>query len=192
MAVGPVAKNEDEAAVELLELRAIAGGDVAAFQRLIDREAPRLLRFAQGVLGSLDEAEDVVQDTLIRLWETAAQWTPDARIGTWLHRVCYNRSIDRLRRRRNFVDESALDEISDHADLPDAALIRSESVNSVRAAIDRLPARQRTAILLFHFQDMSQRDAASVMAMSETAFESILARGRRQLRRLLSDGGEDG
>ena len=58
----------------------------------------------------------------------------------------------------------------------------------VRDAIERLPARQRTAVLLFHFQDFSQRDAASVMGVSEDAFESMLARARRQLKRLLGDG----
>ena len=122
-----MADNEDRSARERAEMRAIAAGDSAAFRRLVDREAPRLLRFAQGMLGSLDEAEDVVQDTLIRLWENAARWTPDARIGTWLHRVCYNRAIDRLRRRRAFVDESALEEFADESEPADAALVRSES-----------------------------------------------------------------
>ena len=60
-------------------------------------------------------------------------------------------------------------------------------------AIESLPARQRTAILLFHFQDFSQRDAAGVMGISEDAFESMLARARRQLKRLIGDseGGGD-
>ncbi len=108
-----VAKDDNRNTIEVEEIRRIATGDSLAFQRLIDREAPRLLRFAQGMLGSLDEAEDVVQDTLIRLWENAARWTPDAKVGTWLHRVCYNRSIDRLRRRRAFVDEAALEDVPD-------------------------------------------------------------------------------
>jgi len=184
-----LAKNED--AGELAEVRAIAAGDSAAFQRLIDREAPRLLRFVQGMLGSLDEAEDVVQDTLIRLWENAAAWTPEARIGTWLHRVCYNRAIDSLRRRRAFVDDGALTELPDRADLPDAAMVRGEAVLSVRDAIDRLPTRQRTAVLLFHFQEFSQREAAAVMGVSEDALESMLARARRQMKRWLEgEGGE--
>lgn len=186
-----MARNEDGAAVELGEVRAIAAGDSAAFQRLIDREGPRLLRFARGMLGSLDEAEDVVQDTLIRLWENAASWTPDARIGTWLHRVCYNRSIDRLRRRRAFVDDSALDDMADESVPPDHLLVQGETVRSVQAAIAVLPPRHRTAVLLFHFQDLSQREAAAVMGMSETAFESLLARARRQLRRSLADEGHD-
>ncbi len=187
-----VADDEDRSAFERAEMRAIAAGDSAAFRRLIDREAPRLLRFAQGMLGGLDEAEDVVQDTLIRLWENAARWTPDARIGTWLHRVCYNRAIDRLRRRRNFVDESALEEFADESESADAALVRSEEALSVRSAIERLPARQRTAVLLFHVQGISQRESAEVMGVSETAFESMLARARRQLRGWLSGEGNDG
>jgi RNA polymerase sigma-70 factor (ECF subfamily) len=185
-----LATNEDPAA-ELLEVRAIAAGDSAIFQRLIDREAPRLLRFALGLLGSMEDAEDVVQDTLIRLWENAATWTPDARIGTWLHRVCYNRAIDLLRRRRAFVEDSALLETIDDAELPDAAMVRGEAELSLREAIERLPTRQRTAVLLFHFQDFSQREAARVMGVSEEALESMLARARRQLRQHLGGDSDE-
>ena len=189
----PLARSEDPFQADLSEIRAIAAGNSAAFQRLIDREAPRLVRFAYGMLGSLDEAEDAVQDTLIRLWENAASWTPDARIGTWLHRVCYNRAIDALRRRRPVADESVLDDLPDETDAPDTAIVRSETILSVRDAIERLPARQRTAVLLFHFQEFSQRDAAGVMGISEDALESMLARARRQLKRLIGDseGGGD-
>jgi RNA polymerase sigma-70 factor, ECF subfamily len=186
-----LADDEDRDAGERAEMRAIAAGDAAAYRRLVDREAPRLLRFAQGMVGSLDEAEDVVQDTLIRLWENAARWTPDARIGTWLHRVCYNRAIDGLRRRRTFVDESVLEELADESERADAALLRNEATLSVRVAIERLPARQRTAILLFHVQGLPQREAAEVMGVSEAAFESMLSRARRQLRRWLTGEGYD-
>ncbi len=186
-----MANDEDRGAVERQEMRAIAAGNTAALQRLIDREAPRLLRFAHGMLGSLDEAEDVVQDTLIRLWENAARWTPDARVSTWLHRVCYNRAIDSLRRRRAFVDETALEGLADESEPADAALVRTETALSVAAAIERLPARQRTAVLLFHVQGLPQRESAEVMGVSETAFESMLARARRRLRRWLNEEGDD-
>lgn len=181
-----MAKYEDAAAVELKEIRAIAAGDSAALERLIAREGPRLLRFARGILGNLEESEDAVQDTLIRLWENAARWTPEARIGTWLHRVCYNRAIDMLRRRRNFVDDGVLEEFPDPTDAPEASLIENQSMLTLREAIDALPPRQRTAILLFHFQESSQREAAEIMGISETAFESVLARARRQLKRWLA------
>ena len=186
-----LARSEaEERAVELAEIRAIASGDAAAFERLIGRETPRLLRFAQGMLGTLEEAEDVVQDTLLRLWQNAGVWKPEARIGTWLHTVCYNRAIDRLRRRRVLFDENALEALADQSELADAGLVRREAARSVGEAIGRLPHRQRTAVLLFHFQELPQRDAAHVMGISETAFESLLARARRQMRRMLSAEGE--
>src|SRR5882724_1327218 len=139
----PLAKHEDAASIELREIRSIADGDSAAFQRLIDREAPRLMRFSRGLLGNLEEAEDAVQDTFVRLWENAATWTPEARVGTWLYRVCYNRSIDVLRRRRNFVDDGVLEALPDEAELPEVALIASEAALSLRDAIENLPPRQR-------------------------------------------------
>jgi RNA polymerase sigma-70 factor, ECF subfamily len=192
-----VAKTADQQtsqasrAQELAEIRAIAEGDEAAFARLIGREAPRLLRFAQGILGSADEAEDLVQEVVLKLWEAAAAWVPEARISTWLHRVTYNGAIDRLRRRRDFVDAEALDEIADPAPLADGAMERGERARSVRDAVDRLPHRQRSAVLLFHFQDLPQSEAARVMGVSESAFESLLARARRQMRHWLAAAGGD-
>jgi RNA polymerase sigma-70 factor (ECF subfamily) len=172
----------DSRSAEHSEVRAIASGDQAAFARLIDRESPRLLRFAQGVLGSLEEAEDVVQETLISLWENAASWKPEARIGTWLHRVCYNRSVDRLRRRRPQGAMSDLEDLPDTAVLAETALVQEETVRSVREALGRLPHRQRSALLLFHFQDVTLAQGAEILGVSESAFESLLARGRRQMR----------
>ena len=153
--------DETQAAREAAEIRSIASGDQSAFARLIDRESPRLLRFARTILGTLEEAEDVVQETLISLWENAERWRPEARVGTWLHTVCYNRCIDRLRRRRRFVDDSALDQIADESAQPDGGVLQSETVRSVRAALEQLPHRQRSAVLLFHFQDLPQKEAAA-------------------------------
>lgn len=182
------ADNENRAA-DLADLRAIAGGDRIAFARLIDRESPRLLRLARGILGSLEEAEDVVQECCISLWENAGRWKPEARIGTWLHTITYNRCIDRLRRRRHFVDERALEAVPDSGPAPDGHLVEGETARSVRAAFERLPQRQRSAVLLFHFQDLSQSEAAGIMQVSEAAFESLLARARRALRAMLADAG---
>jgi RNA polymerase sigma-70 factor (ECF subfamily) len=188
-----LAKVPDQAlaAADLAEVRAVAAGDQDAFARLVDRESPRLLRFALGMLGSLEEAEDVVQESFISLWENAERWRPEARLGTWLHAVCYNRAVDRIRRRRDFVDDSVLGEIADADETAEQGLVRAETVSSVREAVERLPHRQRTAILLFHFQDLSQKEAADILGVSESAFESLLARARRQMRIWLSAAGGD-
>lgn len=168
--------------------RAVAGGDQAAFAALVERESHGLLRFARSLIGDGAEAEDVVQEAFLALWQTAPRWQPDALLTTWLHRVCYTRSIDRLRRRRAFAE---VDELEDRPDPtvaePDSGIAVRQSVQSVHKALAQLPTRQRTAMVLFHLQEFSQKEAAAVMDVSEDALESLLARGRRQMRALLAE-----
>lgn len=168
--------------------RAIAAGDQSAFAALVEKESPRLLRFTRSLIGDGAEAEDVVQEALLALWRAAPGWRPEALLTTWLHRVCYTRSIDRLRRRRDMADLDALEDGFDpQAEGPDGGIAARERVRSLHQALAQLPPRQRTAIALFHLQDFSQRQAAAVMGIGEEALESLLARGRRRLRELLSE-----
>jgi RNA polymerase sigma-70 factor (ECF subfamily) len=174
----------------------IASGNEAAFAALVGEHAPRLLRFARTMLtAGTAEAEEVVQEAFLRLWQQAGAWQPNGRISTWLHQVTYRLCIDHLRRRRRSETIDVADaEIEDESPRPDAGLLRAEDVRMVRAALERLPERQRSALALFHFQELSQAEAAAVMGIGESAFESLLARARRRLRVLLSaeengDGG---
>jgi RNA polymerase sigma-70 factor, ECF subfamily len=170
----------------------VAEGDQAAFAALARAESPRLLRFARSLL-SPAEAEEVVQEALLRLWQQAETWQPKGRVSTWLHHVAYRLCIDRLRRRRPSVGiDEVQDDLEDPAPAPDQRLIRVAQAGAVRAAIARLPERQRVAILLCHFQQLSQAEAAAVMAVGEEAYESLLARGRRRLRVLLADQSGEG
>jgi RNA polymerase sigma-70 factor (ECF subfamily) len=171
-------------------MAAIAAGDNQAFARVVGQVSPILLRFARSVLDSLgDEAEEVVQEALIRLWQNADSWQPSGRILTWLHRVTFRLCIDGLRRRRPSV---AIDEIAeflpDAAPLPGARLVRLDDMRAIRAAITALPARQRAAIALCHFQGLNQAEGAAVLGVGEHAYESLLARARRNLRSALSNG----
>ena len=173
-------------------MAAIAEGDGAAFARLAKDLAPVILRFTRATLAaSPAEAEEVVQEVLLRLWQQAPDWQPDGRISTWAHRVAYRLCIDRLRRVRPSV---ALDDIGedlvDPAPLPGARLMRLDDVRAVQAAVADLPPRQRTAIVLCHFQGLGQAEAAAVMGLGEEAYESLLARGRRRLRAYFADGGD--
>jgi RNA polymerase sigma-70 factor (ECF subfamily) len=189
--IGTPLQDEDGAdqkgAADIPRMAAIAAGDERAFAAIVEETSGRLLRFARSMLGSADEAEDAVQETFLRLHERAAEWRPEARIGTWLHRVCYNNCIDRLRRRRPQADPALLAGIEDERPLAEAGMVAAEAAAGVRAAIAALPERQRSALLLFHFQDLTQREAAEIMAVSEDAFESLLSRARRQLRRALTE-----
>jgi RNA polymerase sigma-70 factor (ECF subfamily) len=165
---------------EILMLRTGAG-DREAFRQLLERHLGRMVAFAARVLGDRAGAEDVAQETFLRLWTHASRWQPTARLSTWLHRVAFNLCLDRLGRAR----EVALDDIAEPRDpgpSPIASMEARDIGRHVNAALAQLPAQQRVAITLCHYQGLRNVQAAKVMGVSVEALESLLARGRRTLR----------
>jgi len=165
----------------------IADGDPAAVRALVGRKLPRILGLAQRMLGDPVEAEDVAQEAFIRVWRQAPKWRPGvARFDTWLHRVALNLCYDRLRRRRELVTDSP-PERPDEGPAPDRGLMAQDTGQRVNLALGRLPDRQREAIVLCHYQEMGNIEAAGVMGVTVEALESLLSRGRRSLRAALAD-----
>jgi len=158
-----------------------ATGDQAAARALTERLLPGVLALARRMLRDNAEAEDVAQEAMMRLWKIAPTWEQDrARPSTWLYRVASNLCTDRLRRRRG----TGLDEIPEPED--DAAsaqtlLEENDRAAALNAAMTGLPERQRTALHLRHFEELSQGDVAEIMGTSVEAVESLLARGKRGL-----------
>ncbi|GAB4529699.1 MAG: RNA polymerase sigma factor [Parvularculaceae bacterium] len=148
----------------------------------MDRHLTRILRLAHRMLGDAAEAEDVAQDVFFRVWRHAAKWKPgQAKFETWMHRVAINLCLDRLRRRRETVTDSPPD-VADPGARPDGALLEAQTSRAIEEALARLPARQRAAIVLCHYQELSNIEAAEAMSISVEAVESLLSRGRRKLR----------
>ena len=149
---------------------------------LVAAKLPRAFRFALRMLRDSGEAEDVAQEAMMRIWRHAKEWQPGrARFDTWLHQVVLNLCRDRLGRRFNITTD-AVPEIADPAPDAEAGLLESERGRAVANAIAGLPERQREAILLVHYQDLSGAQAAETLGVSVNALESLLARGRRTLR----------
>ena len=157
-------------------------GDRNAAARLIGRHTPKLLTVARRMLASQAEAEDAVQEVFLRLWTHAARWQPGrAKFETWLYRVMLNQCYDRLRRRPTAPLEAAA-EVADETPPPGTGLDEGVLGQDIARALDTLPERQKAAILLCHFQDCGNIEAAEIMGLSVEALESLLARGRRTLR----------
>ncbi len=171
-------------------VRRIGRGDAAATRLLVAAKLPRILGLATRMLHDRAAAEDVAQDAFARVWRNAATWQSDrARFDTWLHTVVLNLCRDRLRRRREQTSDT-LPEVVDPAPDAECRMLEAERGSQVAAAIAQLPDRQREAILLVHYQDLSGAEAARALDVSIEALESLLARGRRTLRtRLVSPQG---
>lgn len=168
-------------------VRRVGRGEPAAVQALVARKLPRMLSLARRMLGDEAEAEDVAQEAMLRAWRQAPKWKPgQAKFDTWLHRVGLNLCYDRLRRRRE-IATAAPPEQADEGPGPDRGLLAADTAVRVEAALAALPERQREALVLCHYQELSNIEAAALMSVSVEALESLLSRGRRALRAALAD-----
>lgn len=167
-------------------LRRASGGDTQAARRLTDLYLSGAYALALRMLGDSAAAEDVAQESFLRLWRQSADWRAEARVSTWLYRVAHNLCIDRLRQRKR-TGELGDTVVEDGAVSAVALRQRRQVATIVDLAIQSLPERQRTAITLVHFQELGNIEAAEVMDISIHALESLLARGRRTLKAELAD-----
>ncbi|MDD3181613.1 MAG: sigma-70 family RNA polymerase sigma factor [Alphaproteobacteria bacterium] len=164
-------------------MAAVGSGDVRAFEELIGRHLKTMVAVSQRILGNAAEADEVAQEGFLRLWTYASNWDPNGAgsVKTWLSRVVTNLSLDRYRRRRSVPLEEA-GEIEDMADGAFEMLKAKDRKRVVQGLLDALPERQKVAVILSYFEEMSGREVANTMALTEGAVESLLVRARRGLR----------
>jgi len=167
-------------------LAAYAAGDTAAARTLIEAQTPRLLALARRMLGSEAEAEEVVQEAMLRLWRNAGNWRAgEARVSTWLYTVTRNLATDRLRRARTAPLPEGY-EPPDPTPGVAAGMQHRARTDALQAALAALPERQRAAVEMRHLDELPNPEIARVMGLSVEAVESLQARGRRRLKELLS------
>ena len=134
---------------------------------------PMLLNVARNILGSDEEAEDVVQDALLRMWQLRDE--PIRNLKGFARIVVRNLSLSKVRRKSQTVDIS-------HADIADEAETeRNEQIDRMMELVDALPTIQQTVLRLRHMQDMTMADIARLIGTSEVAVRQSLSRARRSI-----------
>ena len=176
-------------------MEALCQGDRRAYQAIVDRHCQAISHYALRMLGNQGDAEDITQDTFLRLWLKADQWQASkAKLTTWLHRIAHNLCVDFMRK------HSRLQALEDSGDLDTNAQTAWQGAEDSAAepgqfdddqmarlttALSRLPEAQRSALMLCTYSGFSNQEAAAIMSISVKALESALARARRSLRATL-------
>ena len=194
-----VQARPDPCGLSDLELAArIAARDRDAVRVVTERNNQRLFRVAWSVLRQRDEAEDVVQSTYMRGFESIGSFAGRSSLSTWLTRIAINEALGRVRarrRRRNRLDATVVD-LDDYRDRlmrgsmqgskPDAELARGQIRTMLEAAIEQLPLEFRTAFVLREVEGLSVDETAALLGISPVTVKTRCLRARRRLQQLLA------
>ncbi len=173
--------------------RRLLRGDESAFERFFEEHHPAVYRFALGRCnGDRDLAEEIAQLTLIKAIRKVHTWRGEASLLTWVLTLCRHELFDQLSARQRHLEiaaddlgpelVAALESLSDSTADPTRRLDRQELSLQVRAALDRLHPRQRLAVEGKYLEELSVREIARQLEVSEKAAESLLSRGRSAFR----------
>jgi RNA polymerase sigma-70 factor (TIGR02960 family) len=189
----PAPARIEEAAV----VAAVRAGDEAAFGRLTERHRRELHVHCYRMLGSFDEAEDLVQETFLRAWRGRAGFDAGPGLRPWLYKIATNACLDALRRRSRRITtidsfaevpwlqpypDRLLDEVAPSEEEPDAVLVSRETIElAFLALIQLLPARQRAVVILRDVLGWSAKETADLLETSVASANSALQRARATL-----------
>ena len=163
----------------------LQAGSTQAYQQLLDKHLPLINRYIIRMLDNANEADDITQEVFIRLWQKAHSFNPRvARLSTWLHKIAHNLCIDHFRKNKIDPGNEASNLLEDMpgGSEPQTALLQQRQHFNIKQAMNYLSERQRSAIIMCHYQGLSNKFAAEVLEISVVALESLLSRARKKLR----------
>ena len=164
----------------------------AAFTELVNRHALRFRKLAFRFTNSVSDAEDIVQEAFLSLWQRPEMWNEakSARFTTWFYRVVTNRCLDQARKKKPLPMPEE-DIFEDGTESADARLVRRERETKVEEAFRELPAPMQTALNLSFYEPVPNKEAADIMGLSLKAFQSLLMRAKTTLRERVMDTTEE-
>ena len=180
-------------------LRRAQKGDAQAFEMLITPHEQMLWRVCWHYTHHQEDAADCLQEAMLKAWRAIKSYRGECSLKTWLYRIAATVCLDFLRKQKRLPETESADEMAedegftpvDASPTPDEAVIRRESADNIRAAIDALPAEMRTAIILYALQGMQYEEIAEVTRTSVGTVKSRISRARQKIAKFLQDDGNN-
>jgi len=188
---------ESPDALDRQDMARLAAGHDAALNDLMERHAPRLFHYLLRQLRDESEAEDVAQDSFVRVFQNRKKFNPQYRFTTWLYTIATNLARTRQRQQARhrhvsleaeseFAEGGLKDRLPAEQAGPGENLETAERAAAVRDALAALPEELRTPILLTEYEQLTQREAADILNCTPKAVEMRIYHARTQLRQSLA------
>lgn len=171
---------------------ALGRGDADAFDVLFDRWAPRLLRYLERMVSDTATAEELVQETFLRVYRARERYAAESRFSTWLYRIATNLALNELRRPRRKRQHASTDdpeaplELADLRPAPDVVAHARVAARELERELSKLPERQRMALWLGAVEGHSYAEVASMLETTEKSVKALVHRARATLSARLS------
>lgn len=177
----PLEQADDRALV-----RAFLDGEPDAFEIIVRRHQRNVYQLCYRFAGNHEDAADWSQDVFVRIFKALPRFKGDAALSTWMYRVCVNACLNRVASRRATGESlDAAREVAARGDGPFEQLLRLERATAVRAAVDKLPPKQRAAVVLRVYQQLSHEEIAEILESSVGAVKANFFHALGHLKRLL-------
>ena len=176
-------------------LRRAQKGDAQAFEQLVTPHEQMLWRVCWHYTHHQEDAADCLQETMLKAWRAIKSYRSECSLSSWLYRIASTVCLDFLRKQKRLPQTESADELAeegfapvDESPTPDEAILKAESADSIRAAIDSLPGDMRTVIILYALQGLPYEEIADTMNTSVGTVKSRLNRARQKIAKFLADG----
>lgn len=174
-------------------LRRAQKGDAQAFEQLVTPHEQMLWRVCYHYTHHQEDAADCLQEAMLKAWRAIGSYRGECALSSWLYRIASTVCLDFLRRQKRLPPTESADELAedgfapvDNSPTPDEAILKAESAQDIRAAIDSLPGDMRTVIILYALQGLGYEEIAEVMKTSVGTVKSRLNRARQKIARFLA------
>lgn len=188
-------RDAPESAEDLLLLRECQQGSHTALQSLFDKYQQSVYDLAYRMLGTHEDAEEMVTEVFLRVWRGCRSFRGGSRVSTWIYQITSNRCLDRIRARKSrqslaLEDLDAPEALADYqaepSEQPETAYLRSEAAEQLHLALDRLPDEDRMLVTLYHLQGFSYDEIHDITGIKHSNIKSKLFRARQRLKQYLS------